>query len=162
MSILAKPTEAPAPRSEATKKIATLYAAIITVMLVAQLFSFDEFLALVQNMNLPISMATAYIYVSVLVVAELFAIPFLLRMTLSKAFRVLSMVCGWLVAALWIDLSLWVVLTQPDVDTVGFLGTVVALTPGWWAVSLSVGFGILAIWSSWGLWPGKPKATRKK
>jgi len=157
MSILAKPTIAPQPRTSDVPKIAFIFAGILLVMVVAQLFTFDTFLTLLLSFNLPISDAMTYFLGAVLVVSEVFALPFLLRMPLSKAFRYFSMGCSWVASLIWIKLTFWVVLTEQAVDTVGFLGTVVGLMPGWWAIFVSVALAILAGWASWGLWPGKRK-----
>lgn len=150
-----KSTPAPTPRSGDSAKIAILYAAILTVFAVAQLFTFEKFLVYMQSINLPFSEQANYAFVPVLIIAEVFAVPFLLRMQLSPAFRYFSMFLGLLAAALWIFLSFWIVLFGDQVGSVGFLGTVVTLVPGWWAIFLSLSLGTLAVWSSWGLWPGK-------
>lgn len=157
MSILVKATPAPAARTDSTKKVAIIYAGILVVLAVTQLFTFAEFIQLVPSYNLPVSEQFAYALASIIVAAEVFAIPFLLRMKLSPAFRWLSMMLGWLVAALWIFISTWIVTTQPLVDSVGYLGTLVDLIPGWWAVMVAFALGILAGWASWGLWPGRRK-----
>lgn len=161
MTILAKTTLAPKPRTDATKQISLLYAGILVVFLVTQLFTFDTFIDLIPSFNLPIGEVLTYAIAPVIVAAELFALPFLLRMKLSVAFRWFSMMLGWLVAALWVFISLWVVTTQPTAETIGFLGTLVSLVPGWWAVLISASLGILATWSSWGLWPGTRAKTKK-
>jgi hypothetical protein len=46
-------------------------------------------------------------------------------------------------------------------DSIGFLGAVVNLTPGWWAVLFGVAMAILASWASWGMWPLKTKPKLK-
>ena len=158
MSIFVKPTEPPKPRSEATTQVSLLFAILLVIMAVAQLFTFDTFIPYIQTLHLPLSMTASYVVAPVLVISEVFAIPFLLRMWLSPAFRALSMFLGWVAAFLWLFLSSWVVLSGHSVDSIGFLGTVVKLIPGWWAIFYSVALGILAAWSSWGLWPGKRSA----
>lgn len=162
MSILVKATAAPAARTETSRQISLLYAAILVVFVVAQLFTFDEFIELVVAFNLPLGLPFAHALAPTLIVAELFAVPFLLRMSVSPAFRYLSMFFGWLVVAIWLFISWWVAATFPSVPTIGFFGTVIDVTPGWWAVLLSLALGILAAWSSWGLWPGKRRVTTKK
>lgn len=162
MSILAKPTDAPIARTEATRQVSVLYAAVLVIFVMAQLFTFEEFLELVLTFNLPITQGFAYTLALLIVVFELFAIPFLLRMKLSYAFRWLSMMCGWLAASVWTLVSVWIVTTQQIVSTVGFTGTVGYLTPGWWAVLVAISLCILAAWSSWGLWPGARKVSAKK
>ena len=155
MSVFVQSTPAQEPRSSESKKIAILYACILVVMAVTQLFTFDDFLVYFQSLGLPLSTELTYALLPTLIVAEVFAIPFLLRMRLSPAFRYLSMFFGWLVAVIWILLTFWLASTATQVSTVGFLGTLVDLTPGWWAVFISLSFAVLAAWSSWGLWPGK-------
>jgi hypothetical protein len=162
MSILVKALPAPRPRTENAKKISLFYAAILVVFAVAQLFTFDEFVRFFSSLNMPISNAWAYALAPIVIVAEVFALPFLLRMKLSIAFRWFSMMLGWLVAGIWFFVSLWVVTMQPEAQTVGFLGTAVNLVPGWWAVFASLALGILATWASWGLWPGRPARVSKK
>ncbi len=158
MSILVKATPAPVPRTDTAKQISLLYAAILVVLVVTQLFSFDEFIELFSAFDLPGGAALA----PIVIVVELFAIPFLLRMALSPAFRWLSMSLGWFAAAIWLFVSWWVATTYPDVTTIGFFGTILDVAPGWWAVLVSLAFGILAAWSSWGLWPGSRRHTAKK
>lgn len=160
MSIFVKPTVAPTPRSKNVKTVATFYAGLLTVMLVAQLFTFEKFLQLLVDQDLPGGEVMAYLTAALIVFFELLALPFLLRMTLSPAFRWLSMVAGWLVALAWLGLTLWQVITLPMVETVGFMGTVVDTMPGWWAVFISIAFGILAAWASWGMWPKKKQSRR--
>ena len=157
MSILAKPTIAPPPRTPDVPKIAFFFAGILLVMAVAQLFTFDTFLTLLLSFNLPVSDAMTYFLGALLVVTEVFALPFLLRMPLSRAFRWVSMVCGWLVALIWVTITVWIAITEPAVSSVGFLGTVADIMPGWWNVFISLSFVILAAWAAWGLWPGKRK-----
>lgn len=157
MSILAKPTAAPNPRSKDASLIAMLYAIILGVMAVTQLFTFEHFLELLSTFTLPLGGEITYLIGALIVVTEIFALPFLLRMPLSKTFRWVSMVCGWLAPLIWIKLTLWLVIAEPLVDNVGLLGTTVGLLPGWWAVMVAAALAILAGWASWGLWPGKRK-----
>ena len=155
MSIFVTSTAAPKPLTSTSTKVALTYAAVLVVMAVAQLFTFDEFLPFIQSIGLPFGDGTVYLLGPLIVLSEVFALPFLLRMWLSPAFRYVSMFLGWLVPALWLCVSLWIVQANSPVTTVGFLGTAVDLMPGWWAVFISLALGVLAAWSSWGLWPGK-------
>lgn len=153
MSIFVKATLPPLPKTDRVKQIAILYAVVIVIMAVAQLYTFDTFIELIQRFNLPLPESLSYAVAPLLIVCEVFALPFLLRMTISPAFRALSMVCGWLVALKWFFISLWVVATVQPVETIGFLGTVGEVAPGWWAVLMSAALGVLAAWVAWGMWP---------
>jgi len=159
MSIFVKSTPAPAPRTSESAKVSLLYAAILVIFAVAQLFTFEEFVVYMQSVNLPFSDGVNYAVAPLLVVAEVFALPFLLRMRLSPAFRYLSMILSCLAAFMWIFLALRIVLSDNATNSIGFLGTLVTLTPGYWAIFISLSLGILAVWSAYGLWPGK-RATK--
>lgn len=144
------------PRTNESKRIALIYAVILVIMSVAQLFSFDKFLVLLEGFELP-GAATGQLVAALLVVSAVFALPFLLGMKLSRAMRWLSMIAGWAVPIIWLALSIWVNLSDLAVGNIGMLGASVTLLPGWWAVFVAIGLGILAAWSSWGLWPGRRK-----
>lgn len=135
--------------------MAIFLAGVLVVFSLAQLFTFDEFVELIPAFELPFNGAVEYLLAPLIIAAEVFAIPFLLGMTLSVAFRWLSMMLGWFEFAFWTFVSLWVVLTKPAVETMGFLGTAVPLIPGWWAVFVLLALCIAVAWTSWGLWPGR-------
>ncbi len=141
------------PKSANVRSVAILYAGILVVFAVAQLFGFDEFQLLVQSFWLPGGAPFAHFIAAFIIVCEVFALPFLLNMRVSTAMRVVSMVLGWIVSVLWLAISLWLQLTTNAVSNIGFLGTHVHLMPGWWTVLFSIAIGILAVWSSWGMWP---------
>lgn len=157
MSFLRKPTPAPTPKTKDVKRIAIFYALLLVILAVAQLFTFEHFLQLLATFGFPGGDQFAYFLGAFIVTVEVFALPFLLRMPLSPAFRIFSMICGWLAAAVWLKIALWLALTETAVDTVGFLGTVTDLMPGWWAVFIGFALLILTTWASWGMWPGKSK-----
>lgn len=157
MSFLRKPTPAPTPKTNDVKRIAIFYAILLVILVVAQLFSFDKFLQLLATFEFPLGDQFAYFMGALIVSVEVFALPFLLRMPLSPAFRWFSMICGWLAAAAWLKISLWLVFTDSTVTNVGFLGTVIDLMPGWWAIFIASALGILTIWASWGMWPAQRK-----
>lgn len=150
------------PRTTTAGQVAVLYAGILVLFAIAQLFTFEKFLELTPQFGLPFGEAFGYLLAPLLIVCEVFAIPFLLRMTVSPAFRWLSGGLSVLVAVLWLFIAVWVVTTKASVATIGFLGTVGDLTPGWWAVLIAVALTILAAWSAWGLWPATRGSSIKK
>lgn len=160
MSFFRTPTPAPTPRTKDAGRVALFYAIILIIFILAQLFTYDKFLPLLVTFDLPGGLQTAYILGALLVTAEVFALPFLLRMPLSRLFRWLSLLCGWDVAIIWIFLTSWLVITDTPVESVGFLGTLVGLLPGWWAIFVSISLLILAAWASWGMWPGRAATKR--
>lgn len=153
MSILPHAVPAAKPKTKDTRTIAVFYAGILVLLAVTQLFTFDDFLKLFASFELPGSAQFTHFLAAFIVAAEVFAIPFLLRIALSPAFRWFSMFLGWVVAAIWMYITIFLYATHSLINTVGFLGTVVNVMPGWWAILLSVSFAIFAAWASWGMWP---------
>lgn len=162
MSILTKATSANQPKTADSQKIIYFYALILIIFLLCQLFSYEDFVLLIESFWLPGGDPFARFLSSLIVASELFALPFLLRMKLSSLMRVISMVLSWIVPIVWISLSLWVNLTTNAISNMGFLGSVVRITPGVYTVLISIALAILSIWSSWALWPILNKPNKKK
>ena len=158
MSIFVTTTPAPKPRTVNSLKVSILYAIILTAAAVIMLFNFEDLLVYIQSINLPFGEGINYAFLPLMVVAEVFALPFLLRMDLSPAFRYVSMFLGLLAAALWIFLAGWVVLSGQTDSSVNYSNNLISFLPGFYAIFITLAIGILAIWSAWGLWPGKRTA----
>ena len=155
MSILVQAQPANAPRSRTAVQIAVLYAGILTIMSVAQLFTFEEFIEQFFSLDLALPQFVEALFIPLLIVFQVTALPFLLRMNISPAFRWLSMAAGWIVPLGWLFIALSTANAYPLHETVGLLGAAVSLAPGWWAVAVSALFALMAAWASWGLWPSK-------
>lgn len=158
MSMFVSATESRAPKTKNSGMISLLYAAIIVILLVAQLFTYEDLPALIGGLGLLGGEACGPTTAVVLVVLELLALPFLLRMRLSPAFRVVSMAAGWLTAGTLLFLTIWE--TAVHTSNSVLLGATVPLPVGAWNVCVSLALCVLAAWASWGLWPLGP--TRKK
>lgn len=155
MKLLRKIAHAPKPRTKESRQVAYVYAAVLIIIVLCQLFSFEKFLVLLEGFNLPGGDVMAHLVGGLIVISEVFALPFLLELDLSTLMRVVSMVFSWIVPAFWLKLALWLVLTTNTATNIGILGTVVSVIPGWWMVYISAALGVMAAWSTWGLWPGK-------
>ena len=114
-------TPAPRPRATLVHNSAWGYAALITVMVVGQLFNFEDFIPAIGELQLPGMEAYAAVIAAIVVITEVFALPFLLRMSLSPLMRWVSLVCSVLVAIGWLKLSILAVMS--DGVTVPLLGT---------------------------------------
>jgi len=155
MNIFVKATKAKKPRTSESQKIAYIYAAILVIFALTQLFTFDKFLILVESFGLPGGDIVARLFVGIIVTSEVLALPFLLGLNLSQLMRFVSMVLGWAVPLAWLKVTLWLLFTTNSVSNIGLLGTTISLIPGWWLVFVSIALGLLSAWASWGLWPGK-------
>lgn len=146
-------TKPPLPKSSRAVRVALLYASVLVVFAVAQLFSFEKFLPLVRDFALPGGRPVAYFLAAFIVTLEVFALPYLLRMQLSLTMRLLSMVMGWLVPLLWVGIALWLMLTGSTVTNIGFFGDVIVYAPGWLSVAVGLVLGGMAACVSRGMWP---------
>lgn len=137
-----------------------LAAGIIAVMAVAQLFTFENFPAVIASIWLPGGEVMARVIAAFIVIAEILALPFLLSMRLSPLFRVVSMVLGWIIVLKWLFFAIWENVMLATLTNTGMFGATVPLPVGWWSVFFSLALGILIVWASWGMWP-KMKRSKK-
>lgn len=149
----ASPTQALKPKTKDSEKMAYFYAGLLVLIVFCQLFTFDDFLKLFVSYSLPGGEVMANFMASFIVVSEVFALPFLLRMSLSRLMRIVSMVFSWIVAASWLKISIWLIISDDSTSNFGLLGTLVHLNIGWWAIFFCLAMCTMAAWSSWGLWP---------
>jgi hypothetical protein len=141
------------PKTKRVVAASYIYALILTVLVVAQLFTFDEFIRLVESFWLPGGKPVADLLAGVIVASEVFALPFILRINLSPLMRIFSMVLSWIVPILWFKLSAWLILTVNAVSNIGYFGTVFDCSPGLDTLLFSVFLMTLSGYVSWGLWP---------
>ena len=141
------------PKTKESSKVAVAYAAVLAIVAVLQLFTFEKFPDAIASLWLPGGNSFAYFLAAFIVVAEVFALPFLLRLKLSHAMRWVSMLFGWLVPLIWLSIAIWLISSVHNVTNAGLFGATVPVEPGWWMVFVSTTLGIMAIWASWGLWP---------
>jgi hypothetical protein len=152
MSFFVQPTDAPTPKTANIRIVSLLLAAIFMVMVVAQLFTFEDYGDVIAGIT-GLSIAPATIVSAMMVVFEVAALPFLFSMRLSVLGRIVSMLSGWLTAVGWFLIALYANVTVGSVSNSGILGATVPLPSGWWMTFFFMGVIVLVIWSSWGMWP---------
>lgn len=161
MTVFAQAQPAAPAKSRNVFIASLLLAAILVVMATAQLYSFPEFIVIVSELGLPGAVNGTSFWAALLVASEIGAVPFLLGMRLSPAFRVFSMMLGWLLIAGWLAIAVYVSLSG-GVSNSGILGAVVELPTGVWMVYFLLGLAGLHAWVSYGRWPlGKSKEGAK-
>lgn len=134
-----------------------LTAAFFVLLAVSQLFTFEQFAEVLQQRYAGLDNVAA-VLAACIVILEVAAIPFFLAMPLSPAARVLSMVAGWVAIGIWFVLSLTALAAGND--STALLGATLDVPGGWWTVCFTLGLGVLAGWTSWGMWP-TPSRRRK-
>lgn len=157
MKYFAKPVDAPAVKFKNAEYLGLGLAAIFVIITVAQLFTFEDFIVIIEKSLTPVSVFLAAIAPPLLVVSGVFFLPFLLRMRISIAFRWLSMILGWVSSALWLFLA---VRSFYDDSSFAILGSVVSVPGGIVslvaAILLSAGVAVC----SYALWPGAKRQSR--
>ncbi len=157
MKLFVSPEKAP-PAPRRAQFVATGYAVVLVGLALAQLYTFDIF---VQEMprHFTDGMIFAHLAAPLIVAMEIFALPYLLRMAVSGAFRWLSMLNSLLVPLFWFFLSMNVVMHSAGMLKAGIFGDVVTLS-GWATLGISLGLGTLAAYVVWAL--GVPRIVQKQ
>jgi len=159
--MLAKITDAPKLKNPNIRQLSLLLAGLYTIYAVTQLFSFEDFVLLTKSFDLFGSAILSTVLASLIVIGEVFSLPYLLRIRVSRLMRVFSMVCSWFVAIIWLIISLWLVSTINAVPSLGLFGGLLDVEPGWWSVFFSLSLVILNIWIAWGMWPLSKKRSKR-
>ena len=117
-------------KAYAPPKLISLYSQLVIWLLVllllsmavAQLADLQNFIAILQTYQLPNNEASSLVVAAILVISEVFALPFLLRMTLSRLMRWFSLLCGWLAVLIWLGLVWWALSNYLAPANVGYFG----------------------------------------
>lgn len=157
-----KPTKAPAPKTKDSAMVAKVYAGVLVVLVLLQLFNFPDFVNIFYNFNLPGGQVFSVALAGIVAMAEVFALPFLLGMRLSYAFRAFSMFLGWLVPAIWFFVQASLLASANHIANSGILGAKVTVPPSLGLLFLIVALGLIAVWASWGLWPFRGAKSSKE
>ncbi|MDR0955575.1 MAG: hypothetical protein LBM73_00435 [Candidatus Nomurabacteria bacterium] len=102
--VIAEP--APKPRSKWAPRLGLIAAAIMIVMALLQLFRFDKFLPEL-NAQLPGGRGFADFVAIAVVLCEIYSLPFLFRLKLSRLARLCSGVVSFLPPWIWLIVTIW-------------------------------------------------------
>lgn len=154
MSLFVQSTPAPRARAQNILSVRLLLAGSLAAIALLQLFTFEEFPARLADVG--IAMEIAPLLATLLVVIEVLALPFVLRMQLSPAFRVLSMGLGWLASLMLVWVAVLENITSPNgLDAV--FGATLSLPVGGWTICAALALCVLSAWTSWAMWPLQSK-----
>lgn len=133
---------------------AALYLAFFFVITaLSQLFVFETFSDIIATYGLPVDDVFNKVAAAVIVMLEVFAIPFLLMMRLSLLMRLVSMISGWLVLLSWLAVGIWQSTVSFYIPNAGLFGSEISLPQGWWLVFYMAALITLSIYVSYHLWP---------
>lgn len=111
-----------------------LYAFLLTVIVLAQLFTFDNFLTELVNLNLLENDNVVIALGVFVVILEVFALPFLLRMKLKALSNSFSMFFAVAVLLFWFLMPLGLLISGNN-GNIGILGSVKEVSASWFFVT---------------------------
>lgn len=110
----------------------------VTIMAVAQLFKYEEFPGVIDGLWEAGGSGAAHVLAAAIVVCEVFALPFLLNMRTTPLVRIVSLVCGWFTAGVWLAIALWQAAASSTVINQGYFGTTVPISNDWLVLLLAL------------------------
>lgn len=134
----------------AAELAASIYLALFfLVAALTQLFAFESYPDVIRSYGLPMADELALPLAAALVCLEVFAIPYLLWMRVSRLMHLVSFACGWLVLLYWLGIGVWQSLVDFHIVNAGLFGAKLLLPQGWWLVSYIAVLMILMAFVSW-------------
>ena len=113
------------PFGRLQKILATLYAAILAMMAVTQLVTFEDFTAILQQAFGLQSPDVVLPLAATITALEVLALPYLLSMAISPLFRVTTRAIGYCIAILWLGIGL-----LAGAEPIGFFGGLLDIPNG--------------------------------
>lgn len=120
-------------------------AGVMIVLVVMQLFTFEDYPGLIADFQLPGGMVIAWVFAILIPLLEIASLPYLLSMRIPPKIRLISKWAVLAVGAVWILISLWVVFRMGMSVESGIFGATLTTASGWWMVM----FSVLLLWSGW-------------
>lgn len=120
-------TDAPKVKSRKLLFIPYVTSAILLVMLLSQLATFDKFVPILNDYNLNGGLLMTQLTAVGIVISELFALPFLWRMKLSPLARFCSSLLGFAIVLFWLSLGIVGIARAKQLDNTGLFGSLLHL-----------------------------------
>lgn len=162
MHFFVKATPAPQTQLSYIRFVSTYVAAFFATLAVTQLFSYETFPEIISSFGLPLNEIGVKLVAALVVILEVFSIPFLLRMKLSPLMRLVSLKSGWVVLIFWLLIGVWQNTVDFTIGNTGLFGSEFILPCGWWTISFVSVFIVLMVYSTVGLWPLQLRHRFKK
>lgn len=114
------------PRTKHIAALSYIVAAMVTIMLLAQLYAYEDFASILAAVVSTNDSRAHQAIAAVIVVSELVALPYLLRMYLSRLMRVVSAIAALGVSGFWLITAL----TNAHAQNIGLFADAVSLPGG--------------------------------
>ena len=151
-------TPAPKPRNATGQYVGWIAALIMMVFAVTHLFRIDTFVPELDG-ALPGGRVFATWAAVIIVVAEVFAVPFLLRMKLSKLARLKSAVFVLFVPVVWLLIAIW---SYSGSYSTSQLGAFYTLPSSWFLIVIDAAWLAFNFYALYLLQPSWSKELRKR
>jgi hypothetical protein len=121
------------PKKFSVKAASIYLASLFVVAVLTQLFWFEDFPGVIESYQLSVVDGYEPVIASMIVILEMFALPYLLWMKVSRLMRVVSLVSGLLALTYWLIIGFWQ-MTQGAVTmaNTGILGPKIVVPTGTW------------------------------
>lgn len=147
----AEAVKAPVPRAPWVVSVSIGYALILTVMSLAQLFTLEDVIPIVKDYWFPGGAGVATLFVGGVVAAQVFSLPYLLRMAISPLFRVFGMVLSFVAPLMWLGAAVYAMATDRVLVNGGMLGEKLAIPADASQVAVAILLLVLAAVCAYGL-----------
>ncbi len=137
--------------------VTSLYLAFFfMVVALAQLVAFEKYPDVIAGFGLHTSQPMNFVIADVIVLLEILALPYLLRMNVSTLLLIISRTSGVLVLVFWLLIGIWQSMTAEMFQNAGLFGAKVPTPSGWWLV-----YYMIALLVLYGYVAGLAKTERK-
>lgn len=138
-----KATESPKLKKPYAAKILWILAGVMLVMALLHLIRIDKLIPVVAEI---LGESTATWFVALLVIIEVFALPYLLRMKVSPGFRIVSGLWVIVVPLVWTCYTIWAL---GNGLSTGQFSSYVSTPASWWLIVLNVAWLGVSYWALW-------------
>lgn len=111
------------PLSPTVISFVWLLTAVVIVMATTQLITYEKFVPLIQDYQLLQDPAFGKVFAALIVLSEVMAVPFLLRMSISPLLRVVSAGSLMLMGGAWLVLGVWHMTATSAATSAGIFGS---------------------------------------
>ena len=112
-------------------------AMVITLLLIAQLYTFEDFPEVIESFGLPGGSITVVLLVALIPLVELLSLPYLLSMETDRRIVRVSRYAALGVGVMWALISTLILLSAQPTAQSGIFGATIPLTCGFWAIAYS-------------------------
>jgi hypothetical protein len=112
-------------------------AMVVTLLLIAQLYTFEDFPGVVETFGMPGGGVTVAVLVALIPLVEAASLPYLLSMETDRRTIRVSRYAALGVGIMWALISIWILLMGQSAAQSGIFGATIPLMGGVWAAAYS-------------------------